>query len=572
MDSSFGKKLLKLTLPYFKYSEERWRARLLLAAIIIIDIAMVVVSIQFTYWFNNFYDALQALDKKAFTHQLWIFTLLAFTNIMLGIYNYYLTQKLQINWRRWLTERYVTQWLAKHAYYRMQILNPQSTDNPDQRISEDINLFTSLTLSLSMGLLSAICTLIAFCTLLWNLSGMLDIPLGHFGILHVPGYMLFAALLYAIIGTWLTYLVGKPLVQLNYNQQRYEADFRFSMVRLRENSESVALYHGEPQEHVYFSDCIRAVVANYKRIIKKQKQFISLNLTYNQLAIIFPVLVAAPRYFSKAIKLGGLMQIMKAFDYVHSSLSYIANSFTSIADWKAVVNRILRFNDAMENANTLQKTENIQYIAANDADLQVNGLSLQTPDGKYLVNSLNFNLKPGTRLLISGPSGSGKSTLIRALAGIWPFGSGHVYIPSHMKKNFIPQKVYLPLGSLRQVLNYPLASEANEQSLRDILTLCKLQHLLPQLENIANWYQTLSLGEQQRIAFARVLLQKPNYIFLDEATASLDEENERILYQTMLEYLPQATVISIGHRASLGKFHTQHMNLLGNGKFEMLSG
>lgn len=564
MIDGFSKKLLNLTLPYFK-SEDKWRARFLLLLIILINISLVAVAIRYTYWFNDFYDALQLLDKKAFVYQLKIFTGLAFTNIVLAIYQYYFTQKLQIKWRRWLTENYLTQWLDKHAYYRMQLLYPDSTDNPDQRISEDIHLFTASTLSLSTGLLNAICMLLAFCVLLWKLSGILTIPFGS-TTLHIPGYMLFAALIYASLGTWLTYKIGKPLVQLAYNQQRYEADFRFNMVRLRENSESIALYHGEEPEHTNFSACVKQVVANYIRIIKKQKQLITLNSTYTQLAIIFPVLVAAPRFFAKQIMLGGLLQIMKAFGYVHDSLSYIANSFADIANWKAVVNRLIRFTDTLQNTKNIQQTENIQYkVATNDA-LHVEALNLQIPNGTTLIKNLNIALKPGSRLLIRGPSGGGKSTLIRALAGIWPFGSGTITAPDALE-NFIPQKVYLPTGTLRQVLNYPINSDADENHLQATLTLCKLNHLLPQIDQSANWYQILSLGEQQRIAFARMLLQKSACIFLDEVTASLDEENEAVLYQNLVQNSPQAIIVSVGHRSSLREFHNLELCLLGNGEY-----
>ncbi len=562
---SIWRRFWSLTAPYWT-SEAKWGALGLLVVIMSMNFGMVYVRVLINEWTRGFYNALQAGNKAEFLSDLWQFAGLATAYIIQAVYMLYLNQMLQIRWRRWLTENYLSSWLSRQAYYRMQFLK-DATDNPDQRISEDIGSFIELTLTLSVELLSAVATLISFITILWGLSGTLSIPLGTLGTLNIPGYMVWAAIAYSAIGTWLTLRIGNPLVKLNFDQQRFEADFRFSMARLRENSESVALYRGEKEEQGSFLSRFGAVVKNYWEIMKRRKKVAWLTSGYNQLAVIFPVLMAAPRFFSKQMDLGGLMQTVSAFHSVHEALSYLVNSYTTIANWTAVLNRLTGFTGAMERVETIKMQEECTRLSSIDDSFSVRSLSVFLPDGKVLINDLNLNLEPGGSLLVMGPSGSGKSTLLRALAGIWPFARGTVVLPDNAKVLFLPQKSYLPLGTLRQALYYPYAAEEAETRLPEILDLCHLTHLSKALDLSDNWAQSLSLGEQQRVAFARILLQRPDYVFLDEATASLEEETEEILYRHVRSHLGHASVISVGHRGTLRSWHESRLKIMGDGKW-----
>jgi putative ATP-binding cassette transporter len=567
LSRSFWRGVWSLIGPYWA-SEEKWSALVLLVVIMGMNLGMVYVQVLLNEWIKDFYNALQAQNKAMFFMELGRFAKLAAAYIAQAVYMLYLNQMLQIRWRRWLTEKYLSTWLGHQAYYRMQFLTQKETaDNPDQRISEDINSFLDLTMTLSIELLSSAATLVSFVAILWGLSGTLTIHLGSAGVLRIPGYMVWAAIGYSAIGTLLTLRVGNPLVQLNFNQQRFEADFRFSMARLRENSESVALYRGEQEERADFVSCFRAVVGNYWKIMKRRKKVNWLTSSYNQLAVIFPVLMAAPRFFAGQMHLGGLMQTAAAFSSVHGALSYLVNSYVTIANWNAVLNRLTGFTGAMERVATLKERQELKRLDSPDGSFCVKSLSVLLPDGKVLLEDLSLCLEPGASLLVMGQSGSGKSTLIRSLAGIWPFASGAIVLPETAKIMFLPQKPYLPLGTLRHALYYPYSPRRADERLPEVLELCHLTHLLTTLDQSDNWSQSLSLGEQQRIAFARILLQRPDYMFLDEATASLDEHLEGMLYQLIRSRLPHATVISTGHRSTLLAWHQSRLRLIGGGKW-----
>jgi putative ATP-binding cassette transporter len=542
--------------PYW-FSEDRWRGLALLVAVIALNLGIVGINVLLNHWNNAFYNTLQDKDYAEFTRQLGKFTYLAAIYIALAVYQLYLNQMLQIRWRRWLTDHYLATWLRDKAYYRMQ-LHATETDNPDQRIAEDLRLFVSITVGLGLGMLRAVVTLVSFVAILWTLSGPLTIP----GLVTIPGYMVWAALLYAVAGTWLTDRIGRPLVAMNFDQQRYEADFRFSLVRFRENSEGVALYHGEADELRGFRERFAHVVRNWWDIMRQTKRLTSFTAGYAQVAIIFPFVVAAPRYFRGEFALGGLMQTASAFGQVQDSLSYIVSAYTDIASWRAVVARLGGFNRALAEVRAEAAGQGIRLEPGGAGGLDVERVHLALPDGRPLLGDVSFSLRRGDTALISGPSGTGKSTLFRALAGIWPFGHGRVRFPEGERTLFLPQKPYLPLGTIREVVMYPgLPGGVSDTALQEALDLVGLPALKERLDESANWALRLSPGEQQRIAFARALVQRPAWLFLDEATSAIDEEQEQRLYALLRERLPGTTILSVGHRSTLRPFHARRLSV-----------
>ena len=542
-----------LAWPYWK-SDEKWSAIGLLAAVIALNLITVWLNVRFNYWNNDFYNALQQYDWPEFWRQFAIFGALALAFIVVGVYSSYLRGILHIRWRRWLTERFLRNWLEDQAYYRMQ-LDQATTDNPDQRISDDLNRFASISLTLSLGLLSSFVTLVSFLSILWTLSGALTIPLGGGASIDIPGYMVFAALIYAVAGTMLTRWIGYPLIRLNFDQQRYEADFRFSMVRLRENAENVAFYGGEAREFDTFQTRFVRVVANWWGIIKRRKKLTWFTYGYDQVAIVFPFLVAAPRYFDKVIQLGGLMQIASAFRQVQESLSFIISSYTEIAEYQSVVQRLAGFREKMNEIATEQQRPQAIEIVRDGTGVAVDALDLKLPDGRSLRPDITLAATPGKSLLITGASGAGKSTLLRAIAGLWPFGRGRIRVGDG-RCLFLPQRPYLPLGTLADALVYPRsAAELPRDNLAEALRTVGLPELVDRLEEEANWAQRLSIGEQQRLAFARVLLARPEIVFLDEATSALDEAAEVSLYRLLREAPWKPTIVSVGHHGTLRRFH-----------------
>ena len=548
--------------PYW-FSEDRWAGRGLLLVVVALNLFIVFINVLLNKWYNLFYNSLQDKDFAAFGSLLIRFSWLAGLFIVAAVYQIYLNQMLQIRWRRWLTERYLGAWLADGAYYRMQLTSGE-TDNPDQRIADDLRLFVTGALTLSIGGLRAVVTLVSFLAILWGLSGSVTLPIGA-GI-TVPGYMVWAALLYAIVGTWLTNLIGRPLVRLNFNQQRYEADFRFSLVRFRENTEGVALYGGEADEMRSFRERFASVVGNWWDIMRRQKRLTWFTAGYGQAATIFPILVAAPRYFRGEIPLGALMQTAQAFGQVQDSLSFIVTSYTDIAEWRAVVLRLLGFERALARVRADTAAEGVHHETGAAGSLSLDRVTLALPGGRPLMEGVSFDIQPGDATLISGPSGAGKSTLFRAIAGIWPFGRGDVRLPRDARVLFLPQKPYLPIGTLREVVSYPTPSVGlDDAALREILQAVGLPELAGRLDESTHWALALSPGEQQRIAFARALVQKPEWLFLDEATSALDEETEARLYALLRERLPGTTVVSVGHRSTLRAFHARRLVVTPNG-------
>jgi vitamin B12/bleomycin/antimicrobial peptide transport system ATP-binding/permease protein len=540
---------------------EKVLGRLLLVAIVALTLGMVYMEVLFNDWQNLFYNTFQDKDKAEFYHQILRFGVLATIWIVMAVYTQYLTQGLQMRWRRWLTRRYLREWLADRTYYRMQLVGAQ-TDNPDQRVAEDLKIFVDETLNLSLGLLNAVVTLISFIGILWVLSGPLSIPLNGREFV-IPGYMVWVVLVYAIIGSWLTHKIGRPLIGLNYNQQRFEADFRYNLVRFRENMEGVALYRGEDDELATFRGRFLHVVENWWAIMQRQKKLTWFTSGYSQVAIIFPYVVSAPRFFSGAIQLGGLMQTASAFGQVRSALSWFIGAYTSFASWKATVDRLTGFHNAIIAAQEQQRTSPGVAVTPDSPDsIELDDVELDLPTGQALLSHGNLSIAEGASMLVQGPSGSGKSTLFRALAGIWPYGSGTVSMPKGKRMLFLPQRPYLPIGTLREVLSYPGRPDGHrdatfERALRD----ARLPHLIGHLDEQANWSLELSGGEQQRIGFARALVYRPDWLFLDEATSAVDEATEEALYALLQAQLPGLTMISVAHRATVGKFHHRRLTL-----------
>ncbi|HEX9395357.1 MAG TPA: ABC transporter ATP-binding protein/permease [Burkholderiales bacterium] len=552
-NTRFLKAFWALAKPYW-ISEQRRTGVILLATVVGLALLGVWLEVQFNTWNREFYNTFESRDQAEFFRQLGTFTLLAVIYIVNGVYRQYFQQMLMIEWRSWMTGRLLTDWMKDQAFFRLQLLD-KGTDNPDQRIADDLNIFVDLTLSLALGLLSAVVTLVSFIGILWTISGAMTLM----GV-EIPGYMVWVALVYAIGGTWLTHLIGRPLIRIGFDQQRYEANFRFSLVRLRENAEGVALYRGEASELANFRARFGDVISIWWTKMLKQKQLGWFQSFYGQVAIIFPFVVASPRFFSGAMPLGGIFQIASAFGQVQGALSWFVNVYTSYANWKATVDRLTTFAASLERVRD-QHTEG-ERIESPEKTLNLEGLKLDLPEGRALVDGATLELKPGEDVLVTGATGSGKSTLFRALAGIWPYWKGRIRLPQGARLLFLPQKPYLPIGTLKHAVCYP--EDVNRFSTEEILAALQsvgLQHLAAGLERSENWAQVLSGGEQQRLAFARALLNRPDWLFLDEATAALPEEGQEALYKLLKERLPGTTLVSIGHRTALAAFHARRLQL-----------
>jgi len=565
----------RIASPYF-YSEDRWPGRILLAAVIAIELSIVGINVLLNTWNNTFYNALQDKDWNTFIYQLGYFSVLATIYILLAVYQLYLNQWLQIRWRRWLTRTYLDHWLTGANHYRMQLLG-DAADNPDQRIAEDVKQFIDAgptgigILPIGLGLLNSVVTLGSFAVILWNLSG--TAPLHLLGTTWaIPGYLFWAALIYAIAGTILTHLVGRPLTVLNYQQQRYEADFRFNLVRVRENSEQIALLDGERAERQRLLTRFGNVVANWMAIMSRQKKLTFLTAGYSQASVVFPFIVVSPAYFAGAIQLGGLMQTASAFGSVQGALSYFVNAYRQLAEWRAVVERLAGFDESIANARAAATTPPVITLAPGDANtVSFKDLAVRLPNGMPLVTAGNLSIRPGEQVLVSGPSGSGKSTLFRALAGVWPFGDGTITVPKNARVMILPQRPYFPIAPLAAAVAYPAESGSFDvDRVAELITAVGLPALADRIEEEAHWNRMLSLGEQQRLGIARALLYAPDYLFLDEATASLDEPAEAALYQLLEQRLARTTIVSIGHRATLAAFHRRRLAFIGEGDHHVI--
>lgn len=553
-----------LASPFWR-SSQRWPAIGLLAGIVAMNLGLVAISVLLTYWQNAFYNALGAKDWSAFIDLLlaWHvmpngdvtpgFGPLLAVFVLLTVYALYLKQALQLRWRRWTTERHLERWLAGRSYYLMS-LGVGGADNPDQRIAEDIDLFVESTLTLGVGLLRALVTLVSFVILLWSLSDTITV-LGF----AIPGYLVWLALLYAGAGTILTHFVSRPLIELNFVRQRAEADFRFSLVRLRENAESIAFYAGETSEKQGLTQLFSAIVTNWHALMSVTKRMTFFTSTYSQAALVFPLAIVAPAYFAGRMPLGGIFQTASAFVQVQTALSWIVENYARIAEWNATVSRLHGFLQAVEKAERFAGGPAI--VAGTGERIAAEGLTVSLPDGRRLLDAATLSIAPGESVLLTGSSGAGKSTLLRVLAGIWPFGNGTVRLPEG-RRMFLPQKPYMPSGNLRRVVSYPEAeAHYGDAAILATLRTVGLDHLTGLLDIRDNWSARLSGGELQRIALARALLFRPDWLILDEATANLDHDSEDLFYTLIETHLPQTTLLSVAHRSRARQSHKRIVNL-----------
>lgn len=570
----------RLAVPYFKekqqgelafrwfkiHLQERWIALSLLGIILAINVAQVYLNVQYNAWNNRFYTAMQDRNGPVFWYELGFFTIIAFLLIASGVIEIYLTSWLRIRWRDWMTQRFINRWLANSNHYRLKT-SYGKTDNPDQRIAEDISDFITTTLSIFVQVFNTVLTLYAFSRVLWAISSAFPYSIGGFNFSTIPGYLVWAAVLYSIFGTYLTHLIGRPLIKLNFQQQHFEADFRYSMMRLRENSEEIALLKGEPAEKKVFGNAFQRIVANWYRLMDANRNLRTFTSFYDQFSVVFPFLMLAPAYFiaGSTMQLGVLMQTSQAFGQVQGNFSIFVTLYGAIANWKAVLDRLTSFQQAMSAAEVDAAQPGVALKPVGGDAIVADGTVVALPDGRPLVRLDGASFEKGDAVLISGPSGIGKTSVFRALAGIWPFGSGEFGIPSNARVMVLPQTAYLPLGTLREALAYPNPVETyGDADVRDVLSAVGLGAFIDRLDDLSegtNLASRLSGGEQQRVAIARAILAKPDFLLLDEATASLDETSEAALYQLLRDRLPQAAIISIGHRSSLRALHDDLIEL-----------
>ena len=567
-----------LSLPYFQ-SEEKWRARALLAACVGLNLGMVYMMVLLNDWNRVFYDALQNRNAEVFWHQLGVFAMLATCFIIVAVYRFYLTQLLELRWRAWMTRDYLQRWLNGHVFYQLELQSKHGTDNPDQRIQEDVQQFTADTVGLSLGLLDATVTLLSFVGILWSLSGGFSFEVTG-ETYNIPGFMVWMALAYALTGSLIGHLIGRSMASLNFAQQRLEADFRHHLMRVREYSEAIALDRGGKVERLSLQERFKQVLDNFMRLLRVQKRYTWFNSGYGQAAVVFPMLVASPRYFSGAIQLGELMQISSAFGQVQESLSWFISNYSRLASWQATTLRLTSFQDQMKAVQVREATDDatslpLSFTGASPLThtsinaLHTTPLTISLPNGEVLLADTSLNAVAGDTVLIRGPSGCGKSTLLRVLAGIWP----HVTSPTHDRRGepitygpvvlpegsvFMPQRPYFPEGPLRQALAYPDSAEHyTDEALKNALFDAMLPHMADELDTASQWTQQLSGGEQQRLALARVLLKRPRWVFADEATSALDEAAEKTLYEKLRTMVREegGGLVSIAHRPSVASYH-----------------
>ncbi len=565
---AFLKDMWDLTKGYWT-SEDKWKAYALAIAIIAMQIIYVSSLVYYNAWQKDFYNTIQEVDSDAFFFYLKYWPMYMVFFIFIEVNRDYLMQWLEIRWRTWLVNNYVGRWLGDQTYYLLQIVRSDeqsSVDNPDQRISDDIRLFVNYVLTLTLGILNAVMKLFSFSVVLWNLSGIMQLTIMSHEV-NMPGYMVWLAIIYALTGCVFTLVVGNPIVKLNYRQQEYEANFRFGLARIREYCESIASFRGERAESFDAMQRFYIVRDNFKRIMTRQWWLSWVINLHWRIGFLFPYLVGVPRVFSGDMQFGGLMQTAVAFQHVENALAYLvlhyySSTEASFAQLQAVVERLSDFKKSMTEVKDTLTNAQLRFTENDGSYIEASNLTLYKPDGRQMIHDLDLHLSKGHKLMITGPSGRGKSTLLKALAGIWPYGKGTISAPASEARIFLPQKAYMPMGTLRDILVYPSeGSHIDETQIKEMLRLCNLPQLVDRIDEVANWGQALSLGEQQRVSFVRLFLLKPSWIFLDESTSALDVDNETLMYKLLDVYCPDATVISVAHRLYLRDFHDEEVAL-----------
>ncbi|MEG9622025.1 MULTISPECIES: ABC transporter ATP-binding protein/permease [Pseudomonas] len=556
----WGRQFWSLAGPYFSFRRS-WRPLLVFALLLVLTLFSVRLNVLFSFWYNGFYSALQALDQTAFWYLLGVFAVLATIHVLRSLFTYYVTQAFNIHWRVWLTERLTADWMKGDAYYRGRFL-AEPVDNPDQRIELDVNAFVTGSVSLALGAVSALVSLVAFTAILWGLSAPLTL-----GGVEIPRAMVFAVYLYVIVATWIAFRLGRPLIRLNFLNEKLTANFRYALMRLRENAENIAFYQGAQVERGTLLGRFGALIVNVWALVYRSLKFNGFNLGISQVAVVFPFILQAPRFFSGAIKLGDVMQTSQAFGQVQDSLSFFRESYDTFAQYRATLDRLTGFLDANQQASTLPRVTTQEQAQG----LDIAGLQVLRPDGHALIADLDLRLRAGQALLIKGPSGSGKTTLLRALAGLWPYAEGEVRRPLGNQALFLSQRPYLPLGDLRTAIAYPApATAADDARMQQALRQVNLAHLAERLEVSNDWSNILSVGEQQRLAFARLLFNRPQVVFLDESTSAMDEGLEHALYSLLRSEMPDTLLVSVGHRSTLATFHTHRLEMDGQGAWSLL--
>ncbi|BAN50704.1 putative ABC transporter permease/ATP-binding protein [Metapseudomonas resinovorans NBRC 106553] len=555
----WGGQFWQIAGPYLR-PKHSWRPLLVFTLLLVLTLFSVRMNVLFSFWYNGFYSALQGLDQPAFWYLLGVFAILATIHVLRALFTYYVTQAFSIHWRVWLNDRMTADWMRGDAYYRGQFL-AEPVDNPDQRIELDVNNFVTGSVSLALGAVSALVSLVAFTAILWGLSAPLEV-----GGVEIPRAMVFAVYIYVIVATWIAFRLGRPLIRLNFFNEKLTANFRYALMRLRENAENVAFYQGTGIERQTLLGRFAALIGNVWALVYRSLKFDGFNLAISQVAVVFPFILQAPRFFSGAIKLGDVMQTSQAFGQVQDSLSFFRSSYDAFAQYRATLDRLTGFLDANQQARTLPRVTTQEQAGV----LEIDGMQVLRPDGFRLLADLNLRLAPGQALLIKGPSGSGKTTLLRALAGLWPYAEGEVRRPGGNQALFLSQRPYLPLGDLRTAIAYPASSAAeDEDRLKQVLRQVNLAHLTEQLDLSQDWTRILSVGEQQRLAFARVLFNRPQIVFLDESTSAMDEGLEHALYSLLREEMRDTMLVSIGHRSTLANFHTHRLEVDGRGSWSL---
>lgn len=518
--------------------------------IVFFNLLSVRLDILFSEWYKAMYNALQKMEESIFWIQMIVFCVLATVHMANVLLTYYLTQRFTIQWRTWLNEQMVEKWTNNQAYYKTQYVYNQ-LDNPDQRIQQDVQSYVSSSISFATGVISAVVSIVAFTIILWGLAGPMTIA--GITISHAMVYFVF---MYVLVTSVFAFKIGRPLINLNFANERLTANYRYSLIRIKEYAESIAFFRGEKMEKSVLFQQFDRIIQNVWQMVFRTLKLSGFNFVVSQVSVVFPFIIQASRYFSKQIELGDLIQTAQAFGKVQSALSFFRNSYDDFAGYRAVLDRLTGFHTAIEQAN---QAANI-VIQPTETAVEFENLTVNKPTGEALIKNLNLHLPQGSSLLIKGPSGSGKTTLLRTIAGLWAYSEGTVRCPQH-DVLFLSQKPYLPQGRLIDALFYPQVApeDVDLAKAAQIMQQVQLGHLAEKLTQENDWTRVLSLGEQQRLSFARVLMHKPLAAFLDEATASMDEGLEDAMYRLLREELPQTTIISVGHRSTLQTHHQQHL-------------